>query len=171
MSKYVRLKPYNPHLGQVLRRLSVGGRLFREEQGWYIVDDATAVMLSKFRQIEADPRSPAAFDIGTKREALVMEREERKARRIKARVQEAQAMGRPLGALASEASALDEDAPLPAPEPSNEVFDEVGHLDDDLEEEEGEPDPEPEPEPEPEPKKPVIRPRRTLKIKSNRKKE
>jgi len=95
-----------------------------------------------------------------------MEREERKAKRIKARVQEAQAMGRPLGALASEAAALDEDEPLPAPEPSEEVFDEVGHLDDDLEEEEGEPEAEPEPE-----KKLVIRPRRTLRIKSNRKKE
>lgn len=69
--KFVRIKPFNPKRGQTMRSYTrVEGRdIYREERGWYEVqDDKEADELAKVRVDADDPRSPLAFDVAATRE-------------------------------------------------------------------------------------------------------
>jgi hypothetical protein len=61
--KLVRIKPYDPRRKRVTRRYHVRGVLFREENGWYKVDDEFAEFLSKQSHDSADPEAPTIFDV------------------------------------------------------------------------------------------------------------
>lgn len=71
MSKFVRLKPYNPRKGFVTQRHARGNDLFfigGVRPNWYEVDDAVAEELKGDRQFHNDPDSKPLFDIMTKEE-------------------------------------------------------------------------------------------------------
>lgn len=66
-SVYVRLRPYDPRRGNVVRRYCIGGQLFITDQDtkrpiWYQVPVAFARQLQELRQTEAY-NSPPLFDI------------------------------------------------------------------------------------------------------------
>jgi len=65
----VRLKPYDPRRGHVLRRYAHRGIRFLVEHGWYRVDADVADHLRTARQVDADPHSLLAFDVCTEDEA------------------------------------------------------------------------------------------------------
>lgn len=62
---HVRLVPYNPQQGHVLRKYGYRGTLYRggDRPDWYIVTPALAKELAVIRQIHDDPRSPMAFEV------------------------------------------------------------------------------------------------------------
>ncbi len=72
----VRLKPYDPRRGYVLRRFTYQGIKFHEERGWYVVDKAVAEYLRKVPQRDTDPHSPLAFDVATEEEAKALDARE-----------------------------------------------------------------------------------------------
>jgi len=59
----VRLKPYDPRRGHVLRRYAHCGIRFLVEHGWYRVDADVADHLRTAKQIDGDPHALAAFDV------------------------------------------------------------------------------------------------------------
>ncbi|ACY13349.1 hypothetical protein Hoch_0721 [Haliangium ochraceum DSM 14365] len=63
MEMFVRLKPFAPERGHVLRRYSCRGIRFREAGGWQRVPHEVAAYLRGVRQQPGDPRSPLAFDV------------------------------------------------------------------------------------------------------------
>ncbi|ACY15332.1 hypothetical protein Hoch_2806 [Haliangium ochraceum DSM 14365] len=63
MEMFVRLKPFAPERGHVLRRYSCRGIRFREAGGWKRVPHEVAAYLRGVRQQPGDPRSPLAFDV------------------------------------------------------------------------------------------------------------
>ena len=65
----VRLKPYNPRRGHVLRRYTYRGIKFHWERGWYRVAKAIAEYLRSVRQVPGDEHAPPAFDVCTDEEA------------------------------------------------------------------------------------------------------
>lgn len=85
----VRLRPYNPKRGCLLRRFTYRGIRFMEDRGWYRVDEEIAGYLRGVRQVDSDPDSSLAFDVCTEEEARALEEKERKEKRRRARVQEA----------------------------------------------------------------------------------
>lgn len=85
----VRLRPYNPKRGCLLRRFTYRGIRFMEDRGWYRVDEDIAGYLKGVRQVDSDPDSSLAFDVCTEEEARALEEKERKEKRRRARVQEA----------------------------------------------------------------------------------
>jgi hypothetical protein len=50
MPKLVRVKPYAPKKGHLVRRIVYRSRLFRADRGWYEVDDAFAKELATLKQ-------------------------------------------------------------------------------------------------------------------------
>jgi len=87
-TKLVRLKPYNPKRGCVIRRYTVYGFRFEETRGWYEVSGTVAAYLETIHQIPTDENSPKAFDVCSPKEAQVVENAERKATDEKARASE-----------------------------------------------------------------------------------
>lgn len=75
----VRLKPYDPRRGHVLRRYTYRGIKFHEERGWYRVDKAVADYLREVRQVPSDEYSPVAFDVCTDDEAKALDAKDKKA--------------------------------------------------------------------------------------------
>jgi hypothetical protein len=75
----VRLKPFDPRRGQVLRRFTHAGIKFHGERGWYRVEKRVADYLRTVRQQLVDPHSPPAFDVCTEDEAKAMDTKEREA--------------------------------------------------------------------------------------------
>jgi len=73
----VRLKPFDPRRGQVLRRYTHAGIKFHGERGWYRVEARIAEYLRTVRQQMADPNSPLAFEVCTEEEAKALEARER----------------------------------------------------------------------------------------------
>ena len=65
----VRLKPYEPRRGVVLRRYSYRGIAFHEARGWYRVTKEVADYLRGVRQIAGDIHSAPAFDVCSEEEA------------------------------------------------------------------------------------------------------
>jgi hypothetical protein len=83
-SLLVRLKPFDPRRGQVLRRYTYAGIKFQEERGWYRVEPAVAEYLRGVRQIAGDRHAALAFDVCTEAEARALdaaEADEAKVRR------------------------------------------------------------------------------------------
>jgi hypothetical protein len=86
--RYVRLKPYDPKIGHVLRsyfyapaddrgRPAPGAQRFEEKRGWYRVTAEVAKYLSTVHQVETNPRSPLAFDVCTYEQAQQIDEAER----------------------------------------------------------------------------------------------
>ena len=68
MPKVVRLKPYNPRKGYVLRRYVLGNQKFMADR-WYVVGDVMAEKLAKVHSRPDHPEdSPLAFDLFDSRE-------------------------------------------------------------------------------------------------------
>jgi hypothetical protein len=79
----VRLKPYDPRRGHVVRRYTYAGIKFQEERGWYRVEKAVAEYLRNVRQVPSDRHSPHAFDVCTEAEAKTLEASEAEEAKVK----------------------------------------------------------------------------------------
>ena len=79
----VRLKPYDPRRGYVLRRYTYAGIKFQEERGWCRVEKPVADYLKNVRQIQTDSFSPLAFDVCTEAEAKGLEAVEADSAKVK----------------------------------------------------------------------------------------
>ena len=73
----VRLKPYDPRRGHLLRRFTYRGIKFQEERGWYRVSKDVAEYLRGVRQVVTDEHSPLAFDVCTEAEARELDAREK----------------------------------------------------------------------------------------------
>ena len=78
-AQLVRLKPYDPRRGYVLRRFTFRGIKFHEERGWYRVDKDVADYLRSVRQVASDKHAPLAFDVCTEAEAQALDAEQEAA--------------------------------------------------------------------------------------------
>jgi len=72
----VRLKPYDPRRGHVLRRFTYAGVKIHEERGWHRVTKQVADYLRGVRQVANDEYSPLAFDVCTDEEAKALDTRE-----------------------------------------------------------------------------------------------
>ena len=79
----VRLKPYDPRRGHVLRRYTYGGIKFQQERGWYRVERPVAEYLRKIHQLHTDCYSQPAFDVCTEAEAIALDAGESEATKIR----------------------------------------------------------------------------------------
>jgi len=75
----VRLKPFDPRRGLVLRRYTHAGIKFHGERGWYRVEKPVADYLRGVRQQAADANSPLAFDVCTDDEAKGLDAKDKEA--------------------------------------------------------------------------------------------
>ncbi len=75
MTMLVRLKPYAPRRGHVLRRYTYKSIKFQAERGWYRVEEEVAEYLREIHQIPSDEHSPHAFEVCTEKEAKALEAE------------------------------------------------------------------------------------------------
>jgi hypothetical protein len=69
----VRLKPFDPRRGHVLRRFTYAGVKIHEERGWHRVSKQVAEYLRGVRQVNGDEYSPLAFDVCTDEEAKALD--------------------------------------------------------------------------------------------------
>ena len=74
----VRLKPYDPRRGHVLRRFAYRGIKFHEDRGWYRVEKEVAEYLRDVREKPGEPHSPPAFDVCSDGEAKALDAKEEK---------------------------------------------------------------------------------------------
>jgi hypothetical protein len=84
MNQIVRIKPYNPRKGYVLKTYVFQGMLFSVDKGWYQPPQS---VIDKLRYVHSKPDdldSPLAFDICTPEEAEALMEEERRAELEKA---------------------------------------------------------------------------------------
>jgi hypothetical protein len=109
----VRLKPYDPRRGHVLRRYTYAGIKFQEERAWYRVEKIVADHLRAVRQVPTDEHAPLAFDVCTEAEAKALEARESDAAKFKRSATDDLKVvpARPAGALTSD------DIPKPATAP------------------------------------------------------
>lgn len=115
MAKLVRLKPYDPKRGHVLRRYTAFGIRFDESRGWYRVSDEVAAYLAAVHEQPGLDYTPLAFDVCTEEEALTLEAREKKEQEERA------IASAPNVATAHDVSARPADlttADLPAPRPA-----------------------------------------------------
>ena len=75
----VRLKPYDPRRGHVLRRYTYAGIKFHEERGWSRVEKPVGDYLRSVHQLSSDSHSPLAFDVCTADEAKALDAKEKDA--------------------------------------------------------------------------------------------
>lgn len=88
MAKLIRIKPYDPKKGNVIRRYTAFGVRFEEARGWYKVSDEVAAYLGTVHQRAGDDDSPLAFDVCTEEEAQRLEASEKKKAEERARAAE-----------------------------------------------------------------------------------
>ena len=79
----VRLKPYDPRRGHVLRRYTFAGIKFQHDRGWYRVEEPVGAYLKGVRQVNGDEYSQLAFDVCTEQEAKELETSEANASKVK----------------------------------------------------------------------------------------
>lgn len=79
----VRMKPYDPRRGFVLRRLTYAGIRFESQRGWYRVQKSVADHLRETRCVARDPYSPRAFDVCTEAEANTLDAAEADAAKVR----------------------------------------------------------------------------------------
>ncbi|MBN2196400.1 MAG: hypothetical protein JW751_26540 [Polyangiaceae bacterium] len=79
----VRLKPYDPRRGHVLRRYTYAGIKFHEERGWSRVEKPVGDYLRSVHQLPGDSYSPLAFDVCTEEEAKAIDATESEASKVK----------------------------------------------------------------------------------------
>lgn len=75
----VRLKPFDPRRGALLRRYTYAGIKFHHERGWYRVERRVADYLRSVRQRPSDPQAPLAFDVATEEEAKALDARDKEA--------------------------------------------------------------------------------------------
>ena len=88
MAKLVRLKPFDPKKGHVIRRYTAFAIRFEEARGWYKVADEVAAYLSTVHQRPGDEDSPLGFDVCSEEEAQRIEAAEKKKAEERARAAE-----------------------------------------------------------------------------------
>lgn len=79
----VRLKPYDPRRGFVLRRFTYAGIKFHEERGWYRVHKAVADYLRSVHESPESDFTPLAFDVCTDDEAKAIDAREESESRVR----------------------------------------------------------------------------------------
>jgi hypothetical protein len=79
----VRLKPYDPRRGHVLRRYTYAGIKFQDERGWYRVERPVAEYLRAVREVPSDRYAPLAFDVCTEAEAKALDAGEQEVAKVK----------------------------------------------------------------------------------------
>lgn len=81
-TRHVRIKPYNPKRGHLMRRYAhvPTNKRFEESHGWYIVDAALAKTLEEVHVHSHDMDSPLAFDVCTAAQAKEIDAREAKAK-------------------------------------------------------------------------------------------
>lgn len=79
----VRLKPFDPRRGFVLRRFTFAGIRFQSERGWYRVEKSVAERLRATRSVASDPYAPLAFDVCTEAEATALDNAEADAAKVR----------------------------------------------------------------------------------------
>jgi len=79
----VRLKPYDPRRGFVLRRFTYAGIKFHEERGWYRVDKAVADYLRTVHEAPESDFTPLAFDVCTEDDAKAIDAREESESRVR----------------------------------------------------------------------------------------
>lgn len=79
----VRLKPYDPRRGHVLKRYTYAGIKFQEERGWYRVEKPVADYLRTVHEVPTDNYSPLAFDVCTEDEAKALDTVESETTKVK----------------------------------------------------------------------------------------
>ena len=79
----VRLKPYDPRRGFVLRRFTYAGIRFQDERGWYRVERKVGEHLRAVRTVPTDKYAPLAFDVCTEAEAKALDAGESEAAKVK----------------------------------------------------------------------------------------
>lgn len=81
---YVRLKPYNPKKGHVVRRYNhvKYGVTLTQESGWVAMKEPLARLFEAYTQNPEDPLSPALCDVRSKEGAINLEKEEERLRRM-----------------------------------------------------------------------------------------
>lgn len=79
----VRLKPYDPRRGFVLRRFTYAGIRFQDERGWYRVERRVGEHLRAVRTVPTDKYAPLAFDVCTEAEAKALDAGESEAAKVK----------------------------------------------------------------------------------------
>lgn len=137
----VRIKPYNPRRGHVLRRFTyahprTGTRYrFDDSRGWYTVPTEVARVLEGVHSRYEDLDSPLAFDVCTKEQAIALDQRETVEEEPKAKPTRARSAvdAKPADDTAGKAP----EPTKPEPEPEKDP------------EQEQEPDPDPLEEPEP----------------------
>ena len=72
---YIRLKPFNPRRGHMLRRFCFKGKVFHVGR-WYKVSESFAQQVSEIHQKANDEDSPYAFDVATEQQARAIEAKE-----------------------------------------------------------------------------------------------
>ncbi|MEO1335611.1 MAG: hypothetical protein AAFV29_08195, partial [Myxococcota bacterium] len=72
----MRLKPYDPRRGHLLRRFTYRGIKFQGARGWFRVPKDVADYLSRVHQVAGNPDTPLAFDVYTDEEARAVEAKE-----------------------------------------------------------------------------------------------
>lgn len=72
--RYVRIKPFDKRLGQLIRSFTFEGRKFTAERGWLPVFKEFGLRMKKCRQDPNDPNSAKVFDVCTYSEAKALER-------------------------------------------------------------------------------------------------
>ena len=108
MAKLIRLKPFDPKKGHIIRRYTVSGTTFEERKGWYRVSDHAAAYLATVHQIADDEDSPMAFDVCTQDDAKRIDAAERRKAEERARAAEPNvAMARDVTALAGDLTTAD----------------------------------------------------------------
>ena len=78
----VRLKPYDPRRGFVLRRFTYAGIRFQDERGWYRVERKVGEHLRAVRTVPTDKYAPLAFDVCTEAEAKALDAGESEAAKV-----------------------------------------------------------------------------------------
>jgi len=106
----VRLKPYDPRRGHLLRRFTYRGIKFQVERGWYRVEEPVADYLREVRQVSSDEHSPLAFDVCSEAEARSVEEKETEA----ANTRKAATDDIKLSTARAEGAVTTEDLPAPA---------------------------------------------------------
>lgn len=74
----VRLRPYAPRQGFVMRRYSAFGIRFEEGRGWYEVPRSIGEYLKTVHEAAENPGSPLAFDVCTREGARQLEETEKR---------------------------------------------------------------------------------------------
>jgi hypothetical protein len=86
--RLVRIKPFDPKKGQLVKRFTVAGMNYREEQGWYPCRDEKIANALKSMHPEGDESRPLIFDVCTVEEARELERRESRRARSERRSSE-----------------------------------------------------------------------------------